>query len=219
MEHVMKRHDFSAVTRIDLEKNPGSKLNADILKRIQAIETKARTAKAQGLNPRVETANDLAKLSGEVYYSNQTTANSLRASVDEAQQRFEKERDRNPNLSLVEMQRAHMMLDAMTDKELSGLASKYSAGDLDLNQSEVNILASKIKGNKAEYEIFRDDMRKSYANQPWLKDREIGAMHEQANTLEGMQEGYICFNCDGVEMFPQIETLIDFDDELSQEMK
>lgn len=212
---------FDALSRVSLEKNPGSKINTDILSQIRAIESKAEVARSQGLNPKVETAADVQELTGKIAFSYMKLAEAYNVEIDNVRQQWEKQRDKNPNQELAQIRRAETMINAMSDKELSQLAMNYSADYADLNQAEVNILAGKLNQDpslKTEFDLLKDAMREFHANEPWLSDPDVKAMHEESERLQNLEPGAVVVELDGARQAAHIETLIDYDGELDKEV-
>lgn len=202
---------FEPAMRIDFEDNLKGFHNA-VHNRIKTIENKARVIREEGRNPRVELADEISKLKADVSYTTQVRAQELENIVEGRRQEYREKIEKNPNLQLLKVQEAQLKINSMDDNELKDWAAAVGNETVTPTAEEASAALTRLKD--AERHYVKDRVAKDHIDQPWLQDPDTMELYRESEMLTNTPPGNVIV--DGMAI--DVEHLIDFDDELNQEV-
>jgi hypothetical protein len=138
------------------------------------------------------------------------TKKQVEAALDESIEKWQEERDKRPERSLLDFQRKQAEVDALDDDEIFEEARAYNIGE-DKDYERLTLIARRLKQvDPAEYKTLKKEMKSRRASEPWLKDPRIGELERRRQVLDMQQFGKVYYRIGEREDQYQIADLHDF---------
>jgi hypothetical protein len=218
--------NFEPELRIAFEQYGTDSLNRQILVKIAEIDAQAVDIRQHNATPNAKqidivaaTDEAIEALSAAAGSATIQTIQAIDADFAKKADAYQRDRERHPDRSLLQIRDAELRVGALTDKAITDMVFDYSTDEaMQLNPAEIGVMGARLRqsGNTGELEALNAVVSNRRADKPYLQDAATMELSRRRDSLARLNTGEMLLRHDGEELVSTVGALTDMDGELSQ---